>query len=52
MLYGAECWPIKIRHIQQLSVVEMSMLRWIYGHTKMDRVRNNDIRDRLEIAPI
>ena len=28
------------------------MLRWICGHTRMDRVRNDDIRDRLEVAPI
>jgi hypothetical protein len=27
MLYGAECWPIKRRHVQQLSVAEMHMLR-------------------------
>jgi hypothetical protein len=27
MLYGAECWSTKRRHIQQLSVVEMHMLR-------------------------
>jgi hypothetical protein len=33
MLYGVECLPIKRRHVQQLSVVEMCMLRWIYGHT-------------------
>jgi hypothetical protein len=26
MLYGAECWPTKRRHIQQLSVAEMRML--------------------------
>ena len=26
MLYGAECWPTKIRHVQQLSVAEMHML--------------------------
>ena len=52
MLYGAECWPTKIRHVQQLSVAEMRMLRWICGHTRMDRVRNDDIRDRLGVAPI
>ena len=52
MLYGAECWPTKIRHVQQLSVAEMRMLRWICGHTRMDRVRNDDIRDRLRVAPI
>ena len=52
MLYGAKCWPTKIRHFQQLSVTEMHMLRWICGHTRMDRVRNDDICDRLEVAPI
>jgi hypothetical protein len=26
MLYGAERWPIKSRHVQQLSVAEMLML--------------------------
>jgi pyridoxal biosynthesis lyase PdxS len=52
MLYGAECWPTKERHVQQLSVVEMRTLRWICGHTRMDRVRNGDIRDRLGVAPI
>jgi hypothetical protein len=28
------------------------MLRWICGHTRLDLVRNDDIRDRLEVAPI
>ena len=50
MLYGAECWPTKRRHVQQISVVEMRMLRWICGHTRRDRVRNDD--DRLGVAPI
>src|SRR6185295_6703177 len=52
MLYGAECWPTKRRHVQQLSVAEMRMLHWICGHTRMDRVRNDDIQYRLGIAPI
>ena len=52
ILYGAECWPTKRRHIQQLSVAEMCMSRWICGHTRRDRVRNDDIRDRLGVAPI
>jgi len=42
----------KRRHVQQLSVAEMRMLRWICGHTRRDRVRNDDIRDRLDVAPI
>jgi hypothetical protein len=27
ILYGEECWPTKRRHVQQLSVVKMRMLR-------------------------
>jgi hypothetical protein len=28
------------------------MLRWICGHTRKDRIRNDDIRDKLGVAPI
>jgi hypothetical protein len=52
MLYGAECWPTKRRHIKQLSVAEMRMLRWICSHTRRDQVRNDDIRERLGVAPV
>jgi hypothetical protein len=52
MLYGAECWPTKRRHVQQLSVAEMRMLRWICGNTRRDRVRTDDIRERLGVAPV
>ena len=44
--------PYKDRYVQQLSVAEIHMLRWICGHTRMDRVRNDDIHDRLRVAPI
>jgi hypothetical protein len=52
MLYGAEYWSTKRRHIQQLSVAEMRMIRWICGHTRRDRVRNDDLRERLGAAPV
>ena len=52
MLYGAECWPTKRQHIQQMSVAEMRMLRWMCGHTRKDRIRNEVIRERLGVAPI
>jgi hypothetical protein len=52
MLYGTECWPTMRRHIQQLSVAEMHMLCWICGHTRLDRMRNDDIHDRLGVAQI
>jgi hypothetical protein len=52
MLYGAECWPTKRWHVQQLSVTEMRMLRWICGNTRRDRVQNDDIHERLGVAPV
>ena len=52
ILYGAECWPTKRRHVQHISVTEMRMLCWICGYTRRGRVRNDDIRDRLRVAPI
>ena len=52
MLYGVECWPTKRRHVQQISVAEMLMLRWICGHRRRDRVRNDGIHDRLGVPPI
>jgi hypothetical protein len=30
----------------------MRMLRWICGHTRRDRVRNDDICKRLGVAPV
>jgi hypothetical protein len=52
MIYDAECWATKGQHIQKTSVAEMRMLRWIYGHTRKDRIRNDDIRDKLGVTPI
>jgi hypothetical protein len=52
MMYGAECWATKGQHIKKMSVAEMRMLRWLCGHTRKDRIINDDIRDKLEVAPI
>jgi hypothetical protein len=50
MLYGAECWPKKDVMFTK-SLVKMCTLCWIYGHTKRDRVRNDDIRDSGSTKP-
>jgi hypothetical protein len=52
MMYDAEYWATKGQHIQKISVAEMKMLRWICGHTRIDQIRNDDIRDKLGVAPI
>jgi hypothetical protein len=52
MLYGAESWATKGQHIQKMSVAEMRMLRWICGHIRKDRIRNDYIRDKVRVASI
>jgi len=52
VLYGSKCWPIKKSQVQRLIVTEMTMIRWMYGYTRMDRIRNEVIRDLVKMAPI
>ncbi|KAL6532562.1 hypothetical protein OROHE_013984 [Orobanche hederae] len=52
LLYGTECWAVKQCHVQKMNVAEMRMLRWMYGHTKKDRLRNEVIREKLRVASI
>ena len=52
LLYGTECWSIKKIFKHKMEVTEMRMLRWMCGHTLMDRIRNQEFRDKLMVAPI
>jgi len=52
LLYGAECWPIIRSHIQRMRVTEMRMIRWICGHTRLDKIRNQVIRSKIGVASI
>ncbi|XP_047249944.1 uncharacterized protein LOC124885734, partial [Capsicum annuum] len=52
MLYRAECWPVKNSHIQKVKVAEMRMLRWMCGHTRKDRARNEIIREKVGVASV
>ncbi|KAG5616435.1 hypothetical protein H5410_016259 [Solanum commersonii] len=50
LLYGAECWP-KNATCPKMHVAEMRMLRWMCGHTRSDKIRNEVIRRRWEWPP-
>ena len=52
MLYGSECWPLNKNHERQLHSAEMRMLRWACGWTRLDRVRNEDVRAVMQTAPV
>uniref|UniRef100_A0A1S3X9T0 Uncharacterized protein n=1 Tax=Nicotiana tabacum TaxID=4097 RepID=A0A1S3X9T0_TOBAC len=50
MLYGAECWPVKKSHVQRMKVAEMRMLRWMCELTRLDKIRNEVIREKVGVA--
>lgn len=50
LLYGAQCWPIKTYHAQRMRVAETRMLCWMCGHTWLDRIRNEVIRDKVGVT--
>ncbi|KAG5574677.1 hypothetical protein H5410_054811 [Solanum commersonii] len=45
LLYGAECW-LPRTPCPKMHVAEMRMLRWMCGHTRSDRIRNEVIQRR------
>ena len=51
-LYGMETVPVTISHVKKLEVTEMKMCRWACGHTLRDHVRNDNIRERLNVESI
>jgi len=52
LLYGPECWPIKKSQVQRMRVVEIRMIRWICGHTRLDKIKNEVIRGKIGVASI
>ena len=52
LLCGFECWAIKMNQVQQLLVAEMRMIRWMYAHTRLDRVKNEVITDKVKVVHI
>ena len=46
--YGCEAWTLQARHKGQIEAAQMRALRRIEEGSRMDRVRNVDIRGRLK----
>uniref|UniRef100_A0A7I4YJN9 Reverse transcriptase domain-containing protein n=1 Tax=Haemonchus contortus TaxID=6289 RepID=A0A7I4YJN9_HAECO len=45
------CCPVSKAHEGQLHFAEMRMLRWACGWTRLDRVRNEDVRTAMQTGP-
>ena len=45
-LYGAEAWGMRSAERRKVNVLEMKCLRSFFGMSRMDRVRNEEVRMR------
>ena len=52
MAYGLECWAVKKKDENKLNSAEMRMLRWARGKTRLDHIRNEDIRKEADVKPV
>ncbi|KAM2010028.1 hypothetical protein ACFX16_004719 [Malus domestica] len=52
MFYGTECWMVKYRHVQKMSVTGMRMFRRMYRLTRKDKIKNEDIQDKVGVTAI
>ena len=52
MTYGSECWVVKKKDENKLNSAEMRMLRWARGKTRLDHIRNEDIRKEAHLKPV
>jgi len=41
----------QLRRLRMMAV-EMRMIRWMCGHTRLDRIKNEVFRDRVRVTPI
>ena len=52
LTYGHESWTLTSRTRSQIQAAEMKVLRLIKGVTKLDKIRNENIRRELEVEDI
>ena len=48
-LYGAEAWGMRSAERRKVNVLEMKCLRSLVGVSRMDRVKNDEVRRRAGI---
>jgi len=52
LLYGSEIWITTKRDMTGLEAAEMRFLRSDTGYTRLDKIRSEVIREKLEISGI
>ena len=48
----SECWAVKKKDENKLNSAEMRMLRWALGKTRLDHIRNEDIRKEAHLKHV
>lgn len=52
LTYGAETWVLTKEQRSKIQATEMKFLRRVKGITRMDRIRNETVRDELNITSV
>ena len=52
MMYGLESIALKMAQERKLEVAEMRILSWSLGLTRKDRVRSDQVRETMRVAPL
>ena len=52
MLYGMETVGVTKKHQKQMEVAEMRMLRFSMGITRKDKIRNQEVREKLSVCQL
>lgn len=52
LTYGSETWVLNKKLESKVQSIEMKYLRTVKGITRLDRVRNVDVRNELQVKPI
>ena len=49
VMYGSELWGMKVSERRRLNVFEMKCLRSMAGVSRLDRLRNEEVRERTRV---
>ena len=52
MIYRAETWAVKKTQEKRMDVAEMRMLRWSCGVTRMDRIRDEEKKRKIQVTEV